>query len=410
MSIPYIPRYSELEEILSQAKRMWGKYTLEKALGRFDRIHESLNNPSLADFLCWKYGKYPILKRAGMHYPVAVYPASRLQQRDLESVISKPLQETIPDPKTFVANDATYRVLASKIKLHLTNRLTYTMMNLQTSPELKLNCQLGYYYYCLDTCFSLYWELLSKFEGFRGKGDVDFEKIDKKLPLRNRLHSSVEDPVTNGKGRSVAIGITTLIAFNDEGTTKLWVKRRSSRGVAVFPAGISGIPSGMFQPLMGHLKGEYSIRNSILREYLEEAFDMPEGSGEESFNYFYGDPRLMRLTSMIGTGQAEPFLTGVSVDLLSLRPEICTLLWIKSSEWFSHHSVNAPPGEAFKLNFEFEPRKIDSENPREIVVPVEYSSNDEELLEQAYLSPRQMTPAGASAFWLGVDKLRELLR
>ena len=239
---------------------------------------------------------------------------------------------------------------------------------------------------------------------------MDFEEIDEKLHLRNKLHSLVEDPVRNGKGRSAAIGITTLIAFNDEGTTKLWVKRRSSRGVAVFPAGISGIPSGMFQPLMGHVQEEYSIRHSILREYLEEAFDMPEGSGEESHNYFYKDPRLRRLTSMLGTGQAALFLTGVSVDLLTLRPEICTLLWIKSSDWFSYHSVNAPEEEAFKLNFEFEPRKIDSENPFAVVVPVEFSSNDEELLKTTYLSPRQMTPAGASTFWLGVDKLRELLR
>ena len=44
------------------------------------------------------------------------------------------------------------------------------------------------------------------------------------------------------------------------------------------------------------------------------------------------------------------------------------------------------------------------------VVSVPFSNKDEELLKCEYLSPTKMSPIGAGTLWLGVDKLRSILK
>jgi hypothetical protein len=404
------PGYQDAKDIYESAKASWVKYSKEKATTLFYRTQEFRESPQLIEFLCWKYRNYPILTRAkNVRYPVAVFGVHGSQQYEIESILSKPLRKEY-HKEDFKFRDARFRALASKIGLPLQNKMTYDMLSLENGRQLKITCRIGYYYDMLDTCFSLYWEILSQFEKANDTDRRNFEKFDKKLELRRGLHSAIEDPVRNGVGRSNAIGISTLIAYNDGGVTKLWVKRRSSRGVAVYPQGVSVMPSGMFQPLVGFVDNEYSIRNSIFREYLEELFSMPEGSGEEAFDYFYEDPRLKKLTSMIGSEQARLFLTGISIDLYTLRPEISTLLWIKSPEWFSHHSRTTLEAEKFRMNQEIESGNEKQNVAERRVVSVPFSNKDDDLLKYEYLSPAKMTPIGAGTLWLGIDKLRSILK
>ena len=404
-----IPSYTEIERLVSLAQKYWEKFTYERKTQRFNKAHESFKNPFLSRFLSWKYSHHNVLNVSGTIYPVVVFPTPKYQERDLESILSKALHRSVHDPEKFVVVDPHFRALAGELGLPLVNRITYTMARLNYGGKLQLLCELGYYYYTLDTCFSLYWEILSNLDSLVESGQDNFRRFDEELKLRQVLHEVVGDPVTDGSRRSVAIGISTLIAYNDGKGIKLWVKRRSMQGVAVYPGLVNVLPSGMFQPLVCSFDEEFSIRHNLYREYLEEIFDRPEVYGEEAYDYFYEDTRLERLFKLVGRGQAELFLTGVAVDLLSLRPEICTLLLIGTPEWFGYHSKAAQEQERFKLSLEFMKGSADRGPLEGQVTPIPFSRDDRDLLQYKFLSPFDITPSGAGAFWLGVNKLREIL-
>ncbi len=231
--------------------------------------------------------------------------------------------------------------------------------------------------------------------------------------LRKTLHDKVNDPVIDGSGRSAAIGISTLVAFNDGNKMVLWLKRRSKKGVAVSPGLISVLPSGIFQPVTDFLGKEFSIRHNICREYLEELFDRPEvrePGTEIGPDFFYNDPCLQHLFTLLGMEKAELLFSGIAIDLLTLRPEICSLLVIKTPGWFSYHSSAPDPKERFKFNLEFTLGQAEQDTLSWTVEPLPFPYEDSDMLKYQYLAPFRMTSAGAGAFWLGVDQLRNLLK
>lgn len=407
-----IPFYQESKDLYNLATKHWDRFTQNKRIEQHKLAQKSHENPLLYEFLKWKYGDYPILERCGNVYPVVVFPAPKHQQRNLNSALLYPLVKDKPKAETFAARDPSFRVLIEKLGAPLENRLTYTMIRLNTQDTLQLTCMLGCYYYQLDTCHSLGWEILSSL-GKLGRHDKDSFKIfdDEQLKLRKALHEKVNNPIIDGSGRNAGIGISTLIAYNNNGKMQLWLKRRSRKGVAVLQGLVHVIPSFMFQPMTMFVDEEFDIPHNIFREYLEEIFDRPEPQlgEEEAYNYFYDDPRLQYLHILLGRQEAELLFTGIAIDLLTLTPEICTMLWFKKPDWFSHHSHSADK-ERFKVNLEFM-KGYEERDPLDywLVTPVPFSHSDSELSQYEYLSPSRITPSGAAAFWLGLEQLRGII-
>jgi hypothetical protein len=253
----------------------------------------------------------------------------------------------------------------------------------------------------------LEWELLSAVPSLKSATANDLAKFDRSLSLRKALHRKVSDPITSGDGRCAGIGVSTLVAYQDGDELKLMLKRRSSSTVASHPGGIHVIPSGMFQQFGEEVDKEFSVTHTVLREYLEELFNVPEseyfGSPAQSF---YSDSRLEYLSSLIADGRAGLYLSGIAVNLLTLRPEVCTLLWIKDKAWWQHHSRDVPRSEHIHVNKEFE-------NPyssKTAIGSILYRDSDDELLQEPGLEPMGMVPSGAAAFWLGVDTMRALMK
>ena len=407
MVIPSIP-YQEIKDLYNLAARYWGKLSQERRIEQLRQAHKSREDPRLYEFLRWKYRGNPILEWCGRMYPVVVFPAPKHQQYAPESALSHPLLKELPKPETFAARDPTFRALIEKIGIPIQNRLTYTMIQLDTEDTLRLTCSLGRYFYNLDTCHSREWEILSNLDTLGGLDNDSFKRFDSQLKLRNALHEKVDNPILDGDGRSAAIGVSTLIAYNDNGKMQLWVKRRSRSQVAVHSGLVHVVPSFMFQPVTMYIDDEFNIRHNIFREYLEEVFDKPEPEAgeEEVYNYFYCDPRLERLAKLIGMGEAWLLFTGIAVDLLTLRPEICTMLWIKTSDWFNYHSRSVSE-DRFKLNLEFARGYEDA--PESLVTSVPFYFDDSKLSGYDYLTPSRFSPPGAAAFWLGLNLLREIL-
>ena len=367
------------------------------------QIKNALQDPALYQFLKWKYPQEPILERGGYLYPVAVYPAPKAQWGDPESVLSG--VDLLPPPEeSLIIRDSSYRNFFKSMGRSLVDLPTYTMSKFHTDGFLGFQCGLGSYFCMLDTCDVLEWELLLRWRNQSGPRQVI------ELPLRQKVHAFSSDPVHSGKGRSVGLAVSTLIAFYDYNKLYLWLQRRSSFTLSLMEGMFHVFPSFMLQPAGPHrVKEEFSIRYHFNREYLEELFNRPQplASGESSFN-FYQDPCFMRLQHYQEQKEALFLLTGVAVNLLNLRPEICTLLFIKTPEWFTYHSKGAPYQQRFCCNEEF--CEIGDQKRKHSLFGfrIPYTDRDSDLIKAGGLYPDRIVPSGAAAFWLGIDTLRSI--
>lgn len=400
-----VPTYDEGVRPLKEAKRYWDARGLANAQEEIKSVQKSLLNPSLYEFLKRKYSDETILERCGEIYPVAAYPAPDSQQGDPDSVLRR-LTPRFPDDRDLTPKDGKYRELIARSGRPLADRITFTMKNLwvEAGDKLGLDCELGSYFRALDTCDSLEWEILGEIKSHEVSGD-----FDQRLQLRRETHEKVKNPLRSGLFRSASIGISTLIVYRDEDTFQLWIRKRSGTHVAIQPNLISVIPSFTFQPATHFFEKEFSVIHNIFREYLEEIFSRPEpGEGEVDWRYFYSDSRLQYLFHLMESGEAKLYLSGVVVNLLTLRPEICTVLLIRSSEWYPHHAWASEAGR-FRLNLEWDTGVEATEDLGTLVACVPFAATDRELMGQAPLSASQMSPPSAATFWLGVDLLRKLL-
>jgi hypothetical protein len=382
--------------------------TPKQALTRLKSIEPGRGNPRLYEYLRWKYEGEPIFERDGFIFPVTAYPASRSQQSDPESALIRPISEGFPTDNELLKAPL-MRELVQRAGKPAQNLPTFAMQELLVGARVQMRCQMGRYFDMIDTCDALEWEILRAASSLKTSSTQAYKLFDKRLPLRSRLHAQVSNPVRSGACRSLAISLNALVAFYQDDGVYLMLRKRSEQ-VAVHAGLIHVIPSFMFQPATPAIGHEFSLRHNIYREYLEELFDRPDPQqGESDPDYFAHDPLLIELSHMLETGRAEWYYTGVAVNLLNLRPDICTVLLIKDDLWYRRHAdPTVSENQRFQLNVEFAPRFQDVRSPAAFVGNIPLKATDREMTEHVTIEPRTMTPCGAFAFWAGVDLLRTL--
>ena len=365
----------------------------------------------LYDFLKWRYRDHPLLERCRQTYPVMVLPATAAQIDKPESVLSTPLVRISEREDEFIIRDDTYRRQLEAAGKKIENRLCFTFRSLQANGEISVQCGLGHYFDALDTCYALEWELLHEYARLPATGISEnaFHKLQGRLPLREKIHLGCPDPIRSGYGRSAFIGISVLICYRDGDEYYLWLRKRSDTTVAVDTGLFHVIPSFVFQPATGFIEQEYSVIHNLKREYLEELFNRPEPRRDEKdFRYFYKDPGLLFLENLIIGGLAAVHLSGIAVNLLNLRPEICLLLFIKSNDWYSYHRDNMKAEQRFHLNNEWAALGESPGDRSAAPERIPLSSADDMICDKFGLLPGKIAPAGAAALWLGLDLLRLL--
>ena len=401
--------YSPAKDIVHGGAKYWRKFSLKKLETRIDKATASRRNPYLASFLQWLYGD-AILSRMGEVYPVAAFPSGRGQISDIDSVLSTLTIDSDSEEQSLIASSH-YRKAMTRAGKTLFNRPTFTMKKIiEGKDEVRVSCGLGTYFEALDTCDSLEWEILEKASALRGDSEREFRRFFQHLKLRRTLHEVVDDPMMDGSCRSAALGVATLIAYRAEGGFRLMLRKRSVSGVSVHGSMTHVIPSFMFQPaVISSPEEEFSIEHNIFREYLEELFNRPEPEdGAMDAKYFYNDPRLTYLRSLLTTGQAQLHVTGIAVNLLNLRPEVCTLLVIDTEDWFTRHGRRDSPKMKFHTNDEWwSVKTFDKASNSVGSIPYKDLLNGTQV--PAALRASTMVPPGAAACWLGVDVLQEVL-
>ena len=344
----------------------------------------SLNYKCMTDYLLRLYQCQPFV-RHGIAHPVTVFYPSESQIHDVDSL----LDPWLPTPETrdFAAYDYSYLHDLQNSKPGLYNGSTFTLKRIRRNP-LKLRGQVGAYYDMLATCAAFERELRDVVES----GLL-------RAPARSTFHRYVapSDALIIGDKRSAAIGIGALTVFNDGETYRAILARRSL--ATAFDSNMFHVlPAMMFGPTTAKFANplEWSVKHQILREVLEELFGLPEVTDPKRWDFFYDHPALRYLLSLLESGKAQLCLTGLILNLLTLRPEISTLLLINDPAWYARVSAT-DSGMPFATAEETLPDSV-------VMAPI---ATDQAFLSQFPPDLHLSMPAQATAtLWLGIDQAR----
>jgi hypothetical protein len=86
--------------------------------------------------------------------------------------------------------------------------------------------------------------------------------------------------------------------------------------------------------------------------------------GTKPIHAITSEPEIVRLNTLISSGGAGLYYTGISVNLLTLRPEICTLLLIHDPHWIGRETEAAQrSGRPWKMAWEWLARRDEHHLP-----------------------------------------------
>ena len=215
--------------------------------------------------------------------------------------------------------------------------------------------QYGRYFWSLVTSESLDAELMNALSN-----DPDMPVDISALPRRKWLRDQVgaQNEVLDGRHRSAALSVSMTIILRTEGNNfDLLLPPRSGK-VATHPFFNHVAPSGIFQPFDEKTPSptsEFSVERAILREYVEELYDDPTyRRGSQLSPDPLEEPEIIRLRRLIQRGHAELLYTGISVNLLTLRPEICMVLLVHEPGWLRAEITTANNRRRpFRLGWEY---------------------------------------------------------
>ncbi|MFW5690874.1 MAG: hypothetical protein ACOCXZ_00120 [Chloroflexota bacterium] len=310
-----------------------------------------------------------ILRRDDTPYPCTIQPAHPAQT--IDDLLGR-LDNRLLRLTDYALHDGDHLVARQADRL-LTNGLCYAFDRLHTDPP-RLDGALGRYFDMMATCDALDHELR------RGNG----------TPMRDHLHALVPpgEALRSGRGRCALIGGAVLLAFRRADDYHLLLGQRSAT-LATGAGLLHVLPAFMMQPTNDEQPvSGWSLRDQIIREFAEELFGVPEGLPPQALA---AQPPAADLLALLNDGQAELVPTGIAFNLLSLRPEVCALLIIHDTGWHTRHADGLAAA-------------AHTERQSTLTIPLAT------LAGLPHDLPTRMTPQGAAALWLGVDRARHLAR
>lgn len=323
-----------------------------------------------------------LVQAGGQTYPVIFFPADKPAEVDALLTPDYPTQST--NSADFALYDEGH--LRSRQQTRsLTNGLCYAFDALSTEP-LQISAKLGHYFDMIATGDALDHEMRDFARG---------ERTD--TPLRDALHAKIPpaDVIRSGGGRSGVIGGAAVVIYNTAAGYRVLIGQRTAQ--AGTGAGLYHVvPAFIFQPSgpEAFFAGEWSFAHHVLREFGEELFAMPEYDdwpGADHVDYFYTHPAIADLRAMLADERAHLHATGIAINLLSLRPELCAVLVIHDAGWQQRWERELTAAQH-------------TERQETRLIPLDTLAG---LPEDVHL---RMAPHGAVAMWTGINHARRLIR
>jgi hypothetical protein len=400
------------------ALRNWlRKKADEKTAQRFLDAESVRLHPSLYDYL-----KHRLTKSRAL---VAGRPAELLQRKLNGQILHIPVcliskhvklapWKDVPVRRAEDWENSEFVRLQRRLGRVIEDNTTFEATKIDvTASHAELTGGLTTYGSCLSSQDALEWELLSKMSELLREGapyPSEWTKLDELLKKRSTIESLSNQYLLNNAGRYNAIGISTLIVYKDKcGEYKVLLGKRGEQ-TGAHPGLFHVIPSCMFQPELGHPDVEWNVLHSVFKEYGEELFNKKLDRNALDPCYFYKcwpppptDRCVANLREALEQGKAEFVLTGLVINVLNLRPEICALLLVKDSSWWSEQWSQ------MRTNWEYV-------NPQEVYDMYGYKSTELSLdnIEEEYVkyfgyTAGMWVPPGLAALWLGVDAARAMI-
>lgn len=326
----------------------------EKTYYRYrDEPAPLLESPELIHHLESRYG-CTALSVGSKLFPVTVIWRNVEQLIDPEVILGN-LDFTPPAPliSSPALSPSEYAEARAFIRAKYTSRgpkhegCDYRMTRIESSDNLpKILGAFGLYYDNILTQYAIEWEL-KKALLTDAAGAIHTLSKPGTLPLRETIEAQ-GNPLINGNGRCAAITVSTLLVFKRPTGAFACLIRRRSLDVGVSPGMLHVVPAGMFEASNGN--DNWSIRLNVWRELLEEVYNEEEQQGSEyaeTLDHIQGKEPVQLIRQMLNEGSAEFSVTGIACDLLNLRPEVCTVLFVADSAFAEVRQM--------KLNWEYEP-------------------------------------------------------
>jgi hypothetical protein len=266
----------------------------------------------------------------------------------------------------------------------------YRMTRIDVSSDVpKMSGAFGFYSDSILTQYAIEWELKKAL--LQPQADpIRTLSIPGTLPLRESVEIE-GSPLVSGNGRCAAITVSTFLVFKRPTNTFACLIRRRSSDVCVSPGMLHVVPAGMFEA--GNTGDPWSITLNIWRELLEEVYDEKEQQGAEfaeSLDDIVSKEPIRLLRQLLRVGSAELTATGIVCDLLNLRPEVCTVLFVADPRFAEIRRM--------QLNWEYEPE------PRQGKFLVEWGRIDDVIGKDG--AKYGIVPSGAACLALGREWVR----
>ncbi|RLA41299.1 MAG: hypothetical protein DRR42_24820, partial [Gammaproteobacteria bacterium] len=257
----------------------------------------------------------------------------------------------------------------------------------------------------LATQDAIEWELLTAFaDQIMTNGmDAPFADIRHSLDKRETIEERCSGNMFDGSLEHMGLAISTTVVFSrDNGRHGVMFGRRSA-DTAAHPSLFHVIPAGMFQPELGEPRNEWNVLHNVLKEYGEELYNNAIDRSASDWKYFYRDWHgVAWLLEGLELGHCEFQITGLVLNMLNLRPEICSLLLVRNEDWWNRKPT-------IKTNWEYA-------NKQDIVDEIgmarsELSLDNAEVeFEKMFgCASGEWVASGLAALWLGIDAARTAL-
>jgi hypothetical protein len=360
------------------------------------------------------YPRFPLLEFAGAEFPIWAEAAAKDDWDHLDIVLGDLLVgEDLRDnsyPERFDPAGAPlyWDKLAHIDETSSFNGATYALDRIEigSNPRFKIHAKHGTYFHSLATSELLEREIVDQLHADPGS-EVGLDS----LPRRRWLHgvANGQRVVLDGRRRAAALSVAaTLLMAESDGTYSAVLATRSGQ-VQTHQMFSHVAPAGIFAPINAERRDEmkeFSVRHCLMREYAEELFghkDLEQGDGLLATDVS-ALPPIRALSRAERDGIITLQYCGISVPLLTLRPEINVLIFIKDPGWLDREILRANwTDHWFELNWEYEKAKdLDGVKLR--------LDRDLRPMDPTLVRPWLMVPHAAAALYLSTEVARQLIQ
>jgi hypothetical protein len=176
--------------------------------------------------------------------------------------------------------------------------------------------------------FAVFSYIVGRSDALRGARDWSARFTLKAMPWRRAVHSwagGAAPLLLRPTSRAAGIGVA--VTMIPESRSEAYVARRSGK-VGTYPDAVHVIPAGMCNAKESLRHQGASLRPDFLKwtmigELLEECYDVTSLASYSTDDWV--DDIRIELANL-GLDEFEPRFSGLSIDLLNLRPEVCAVV------------------------------------------------------------------------------------